>query len=896
MLRNLKIFLEYPINDRTRRVFLSTLLFIIIGSSFVGGCYFLIYFKMIPENKLWLLINPSLSKNEDLNWIYGVWSGILTIHGTIAALSIAFMGQFGSYASETAPSDFSQTCRRLVLRQYSFYEISVKGICGLFIGMYFYIIGSGVLFYSVSMLLSLYYILLYMVVFGRLYLLTEQKEIINKLLFNYMNNLSLSIYAEQSRQDKYIESFKQAISSLGRIRYGSPDYFSRSKFTSIDTPVNEDKLIVGHNNEKLQELNEYVEKKFPNENFVIHFDLQRMYDNPTGKFAYILHDESCVDDNIAAAKLIAADCFFYKKYDEKYDDELKRFTELENAIMQCVCKALVKNDDELIAFCHSAISIVYNNIKKYEFIDRLTYKISQGLGENIRPKTLSSLFIKVYYVISAVNNDDSALFLYDMYHSAFTLYKRSEFREFVYENSDFLKDQVKFSSAHLIKRSYANICVLLLSNFYYDELESVSKVIDEVEFLLENEPEERTQELSYLVGAMKTVVTYASMRLSHLLITKNNDDIEVQKLLNILKKWINPKIINEVYYNKETYFYLFDNRLFFESLSAESEIIEAKGVYVSTLETYKLLAINIMFANYSNSNSLLSLRYVRNLRELTDDASISIHDIETLINNFQNEFFVKLYGLISETHTCDKDIISKNKGFIQELNELKQVRKNSIKLIIHESPLDPTLVGKYQSNFVKHVIKKIGTYINFAADSECYKNVNISKSYLVNKVELIPSIDTTYIQHSNNYAEKFVEYIMTFIVQKFIKDIDVCSEIEDSKILPSDGVITINSCGDFPNCYRFYKGYRMLNNNKQHPFTNDGFYYVYVNDFLDIKRIEPKDISINFRELTDDESRNDVLMDDYEKIIAEITVSIYVRDAGKRKVYFLPKEKCHASA
>lgn len=93
----------------------------------------------------WLYVNPSYYKNPDLSWITSVWASILGIHGTLAALSITFLGMLAGQASISSAKHFAPVCRLIILRKNKFLSFSTEAISGLIAGIFLLSIGSGVI-------------------------------------------------------------------------------------------------------------------------------------------------------------------------------------------------------------------------------------------------------------------------------------------------------------------------------------------------------------------------------------------------------------------------------------------------------------------------------------------------------------------------------------------------------------------------------------------------------------------------------------------------------------------------------------------------------------------------------------------------------------------------------
>lgn len=58
------------------------------------------------------------------------------MHGTIAALSITFMGMFVDQVSKTSEHGFEHLSKVLLLREYDFLGFSVESVCSLLCGVF----------------------------------------------------------------------------------------------------------------------------------------------------------------------------------------------------------------------------------------------------------------------------------------------------------------------------------------------------------------------------------------------------------------------------------------------------------------------------------------------------------------------------------------------------------------------------------------------------------------------------------------------------------------------------------------------------------------------------------------------------------------------------------------
>ncbi|EER0346686.1 hypothetical protein GE238_005442, partial [Escherichia coli] len=142
-----------------------------------------IYSRYVDEGVKYLLVTPSFLNNSPLNWTTSVWAGVLGIHGTIAALSITFMGMFVSQVSNYSEHGFENICKSMLLRKTSFLKFSLNSIFSLLSGIVLLSCGGGMITYAISIFVSLYFIFNYGSMYLKLYNVTENPTIITDRLF-----------------------------------------------------------------------------------------------------------------------------------------------------------------------------------------------------------------------------------------------------------------------------------------------------------------------------------------------------------------------------------------------------------------------------------------------------------------------------------------------------------------------------------------------------------------------------------------------------------------------------------------------------------------------------------------------------------------------------------------
>lgn len=175
----------------------TILIFLILG---IAAIAFNHYYKSPYP---WVFVNTN---EKGLSWIYSAWAAILGVHGTIAALSITFMGMFVNQASDIPNKYFEKICRSLILKNNNFLAFGMDATLGLLTGVVLFVIGGGVIQYAISMALSIYFIISYIMMYLKLYAIMEDKDLIMKNLEHEIKH-----YEKNKEKTKQQELIKDGI-------------------------------------------------------------------------------------------------------------------------------------------------------------------------------------------------------------------------------------------------------------------------------------------------------------------------------------------------------------------------------------------------------------------------------------------------------------------------------------------------------------------------------------------------------------------------------------------------------------------------------------------------------------------------------------------------------------
>ncbi|HGB3068152.1 TPA: hypothetical protein ACIU98_004378, partial [Salmonella enterica subsp. enterica serovar Waycross] len=239
-LRNVIIFRGglYLLNKEVVLIFVFYLLIVSLGILGV------VHSQSVEQNEKYLFISPSYVNDVKLNWTTSVWAGVLGIHGTIAALSITFMGMFVNQVSNYSESGFEDICKSLLLSRSNFLSFSLNSIFSLLSGVILLALGGGMIAYVISIALSLFFILSYGLMYLKLYNVTEKPTIIREFLFSDLQSKGEGYYSSNIHLQKLVADFDSCCEKLSFIENGwSSDSLALEQHT-LDIFSGRNKLLL----------------------------------------------------------------------------------------------------------------------------------------------------------------------------------------------------------------------------------------------------------------------------------------------------------------------------------------------------------------------------------------------------------------------------------------------------------------------------------------------------------------------------------------------------------------------------------------------------------------------------------------------------------------------------
>lgn len=202
-----------------KKMVLIIVLYLTVMALGIYGVFNSNLFDSMPE---YLFLTPSFLNDTKLNWTTSVWAGVLGIHGTIAALSITFMGMFVSQVSSYSEAGFKDICKSLLLRRNKFLSFSLNSIFSLLCGIVLLACGGGIIAYIISIAVSLFFILSYGLMYLKLYDVTENPTVITDYLFTELKSTGERYYYFNLHLQEITNSFNLCCEALSHIESGWP--------------------------------------------------------------------------------------------------------------------------------------------------------------------------------------------------------------------------------------------------------------------------------------------------------------------------------------------------------------------------------------------------------------------------------------------------------------------------------------------------------------------------------------------------------------------------------------------------------------------------------------------------------------------------------------------------
>lgn len=878
----------------------ASLLFMVLA--LVIGSVLFFFNHTFGEEYRWLFISPSYTGADSLTWINSSWGAVLSIHGTIAALSIAFMGMFIQQVAEASNKDFIFITRQLVLREYKFYQFSVDAISGLLLGLFFLVVGGGVVQYCMSMACSIYFILRYMVIFKHLYFITEKKEIIDTILLKKMKVVSEYVYDTNEKRKKLRSDYENCVEKYPSLITGYRMDFDTYQEVKLENPYfTGDKIITGFNELGLKKLHEHIQAQYEGKSVEL-FLYPSFYDSDFTKDVYIFHSINDTFDSFDSLAPLIKNCFKISDVSE----DVYFFSEIESNIIQSAIFSLFSNNSKQLIFCIETLYLIIISSQELAVFQNLIRAIS----ENPLAKTIpQKMLVKFYEGLIWKFYFDGREYDVEIFKSMLSLprfiYDRDEYLSYVEISQDFIKNRVAYTQNYRFLGVYLSDVIKNLVYRQYGVFRiNTDLLTQEFNILKTTQNNKLEKEQVYLIDANRTVIAYLSIRLQYIqskhkgkLIELKDSVDEVDDISKILCSWLDPKYLQDIYYVSETYDVLFSKESMFLNSSDEFELKEVREGNVIAINVGYHRAVSLallLFKSYSLNNSL-SIIYIDNLQQFIKRNDLTTHFIEKVIDVVNSDYFIELIELI-EFDGVKKELVnfeSRKEDMLSVFSQLKSKIRQVVMMEVKSLPSSLELINKYEESLRTDFIKSLQEYVDLSSINNDVIQSGLDYSFQINKREILEPINGEFFSQSSGiYASRIMNNLIhrmtTDIEQKFIK----VESIKHLNSLP-EGVryITINSLvEEIDNSFRFYRGMRYKNNNQKKPFDDNGFYYIALNSCYEFYGNKSNLLKVEF-----DEGNNDTLDNEEPKVNMSITLLLNWKPKKSQVVFFISAEDCKSS-
>ncbi len=828
---------ELVIYDKIKRTIIFYLVIsflILLGMSLVKFC---------NEPYKYLLVSPSFYNYEYLTWTTSVWGSLLGVHGTIAALSITFMGMFVGEVSTSSEFGFKSLSKVLLLRKYRFLEFSIQSVCSLLCGVFLLLIGSGLIGYMISCFFSLSFIVRYGVMYYRLYHLTEKPEIINGVLFDAIKLTSESYNRLNVQRQDITSEFARVIDeSYGFSNDLSTLYWDENTVKINIFPNDPEVVISGFNPEIFDELSLRMRELDLSHSSAILIHLYFLSPLSSSSIKITSSgDKELTEQDISDIERLLRKGLLYSQVPYIYNE----FKQFEEALVVNIRNGLINGDEWSLDFGVKIFFELTSNDNYIHTLKNIDLSITSANNKDVIQVSLLAKFLEKM-VIEAINQNDlekTANIMRSLIDLGRYVYSKNKFFEFYKKIFRQFDHRVRYraeESNYVFLDLYTSnvISNLVYGNYSAFRLDT-DFITDQLQYLdLSNRADhDSLNEMQRrMLRCVFEVVTLLIMRVKHVRRKGSEYNEELKDLIVLLKSWVNSKFLEEIYYKTELYDLLFTIPQEFSVFDAESkirEIPEGKASWRSIKnDTYKM--ISLMLTQGSFNNNRLNLLFVRNGAEFKNNTSITTHELNSIVSYLRGEHFDDFIKIITgdQSHETNKEeVASKLESVVSLINSL-------ILRDVIDAELDRELAEKY----IKEIEQEVDKYFELILPVDAIpvlKDVYGETSYLlVNKREVIPPIDgVSYGMNTGNHSLKLIyDWIRDALdsIDEHAIQIVLINSLQD---LTTDKLITVEyKVDDKTNVYRYTKGLKINDKEGHLKLAGPGMYYLDLFDNFELKK------------------------------------------------------------
>lgn len=829
-----------------KEVILIVLMYLIVV---VLGIFGVIHAKSLNQDYRYLFISPSYFNDTSLNWTTSVWAGVLGIHGTIAALSITFMGMFVAQVSNYSEHGFEDICKSLLLQKTKFLRFSMNSILSLISGIVLIASGGGMIAYVISIFVSLCFILSYGSMYLKLYNVTETPSIISDYLFLALEKCSYSYSLLNKNRDIISNQFNEEINKLEHFSFSwGYDFTNDDRY---DLSVFSDK-----NNEALKgfcstcfiNINNQLKNLSDKNKVEIRLNLSFLYPLSTSRVQLVVKKNSPISDTIIKNITNALrDGMLFRPIPE----ELLMYKKYEEALILNIRNSLLTGNEWGLNFGVKAVFILADELNLVKMINNLNHSFGYtNKKNNVDPSIFAAFYEKISIEVRSFDNLELACqSLRGIINLARYLFTSDYFYDFYKLISSSLQHRARYSlgdDSYCFFDLYSETVRDNILSKNYKAFELNTKFLtDEFRYL---ETSDDGQSLSVIETKMlkcvKETITLLIIRLRFLSDKQDMHQDEIDTIIECISLWLNSAFIEDIYYKEGTYDFLFKipSEPDFDASRVLRDIpdYQVSSVSISN-DTYITIAL-LMTQSPFNKNNLNTI-FIRNKKEFLENTEISTNHLQSIITYLKDDSFSELLNLLESESSKNTNRMK----VAEHLESIVAVKNETINEFIANADLDEELTKKYKQKASMALDKFFNRIVdvNSIPNSEA---VTCPPFYsLIYKREVMQSIDRVHFSmNSAHHAEvhffNWLHKILDEIKSKAIRII----EIDNPNKLPTDRLVTIQYLVEGEqSIYQHSKGLRIKNTKGTLGLGRPGLYYMdFENVFKCVKNPNIFDVQI----------------------------------------------------
>ncbi|EHU7954660.1 hypothetical protein KZN43_003746 [Escherichia coli] len=835
-----------------KEVVLIFLLYLFVVSIGVFG---VIHAKNVDQEYRYLLISPSYFNDTTLNWTTSVWAGVLGIHGTIAALSITFMGMFVAQVSSYSEHGFEEICKSILLQKTKFLRFSMNSVLSLLSGIVLIACGGGIITYAISIFVSLCFILSYGSMYLKLYNVTETPTIISDYLFLALQKCRARYTLLNKSRDELTNQFTETLNELEHFTFKwSYDFINNDHYDLNVFSDKNNEIIKGFCATCFKNLNNDLKKLSDEDEINIQLSVSFMYPLSTSRIQVTVKKDTLISEETIhkIASSLKKGMFF-----SSIPEELLMYKKYEEALILNIRNSLLNGNEWGLNFGVKAVFILADELNLVKLVQNLSHSFGYtNKKNNVDPSIFAAFYEKVSIEVRSFENLELASqSLRGIINLARYLFTSDYFYDFYKLISPSLEHRAKYSlgdEGYCFFDLYSETVRdnILSKNYKAFEL-NTRFLTDEFRYL---ESSDDGQSLSVIETKMlicvKEILTLLIIRLRFLSDKPDVHKDEIETINECISHWLESAFIEDIYYKEGTYDVLFKipSEPDFDASRVLRDIPDYKVSSVSiSNDTYIAIALLMTQSSFNKNN--LNTIFIRNKKDFLENTEITTDQLQSIITYLKSDSFSDLMNLIK----IDSSKNTNRLKIAEHLESIIAVKNETINEFIANSELDGDLIEKYKLKASMALDKFFSRIVDIHSIPNAEAIICPPFYSLIYKREVMQSIDRVHFSmNSAHHAEvHFFSWLHKILDEIKNKQINII-EIDNPKKLPSDRLVTIQYMVEGEqSIYQHSKGLRIKNTKGTLGLGKPGLYYMdFENSFKCVKN--PNLFNINIERISQD--------------------------------------------